>query len=110
MKRTEFRKLKMYDKLVLIKKAVLEKQDEKHIASMIDECIYNTGTYVNGTSKRKEVFTKEELKEKRKEVRALNPKEPIRHIRWNKDDIQTEARKRYEKAINETYIQRTNTI
>ena len=105
MKRIEFRKLKMYDKLVLIKKAVLEKKDEKHIASMIDECIYNTGTYVNGTSKRKKVFTKEELNSKRKEVRALNPKEPIRRIRWNKDDIQTEARKRYEKAINEAHLQ-----
>ena len=99
MKRIEFRRLKMYDKLVLIKKAVLEKQDEKHIASMIDECIYNTGTYVNGTTKRKEVFTKEELNAKRKEVRALNPKEPIRRIRWNKDDIKTEARKRYEEGV-----------
>ena len=99
MKRIEFRKLKMYDKLVLIKKAVLEKQDEKHIASMIDECIYNTGTYVNGTTKRKEIFTKEELNAKRKDVRALNPKEPIRRIRWNKDDIKTEARKRYEESV-----------
>ena len=90
----------MYDKLVLIKKAVLEKKDEKHIASMLDECIYNTGTYVNGTSKRKEVFTKEELYKKRKEARALNPKEPERRIRWTKDNIATEARKRYEKAIN----------
>ena len=89
----------MYDKLVLIKKAVLEKQDEKHIASMIDECIYNTGTYVNGTTKRKEIFTKEELNAKRKDVRALNPKEPIRRIRWNKDDIKTEARKRYEESV-----------
>lgn len=101
MKRIEFRKLKMYDKLLLIKKAVLDKQDEKHIASMIDECIYNTGTYVNGTSKRKEVFTKEELNLKRKEARALNPKEAVRRKRWNDDDIVTEARKRYEKAINE---------
>ena len=105
MKRIEFRKLKMYDKLVLIKKAVLEKKDEKHIASMIDECIYNTGTYVNGTTNRKKVFTKEELNAKRKEVRALNPKESVRRKRWNKDDIQTEARKRYEKAINETHLQ-----
>ena len=110
MKRIEFRKLKMYDKLVLIKKAVLEKKDEKHIASMIDECIYNTGTYMNGTTKRKKVFTKEELNAKRKEARSLNPKEPERRIRWTKDNIATEARKRYEKAINETYIQRTNTI
>ena len=110
MKRIEFRKLKMYDKLVLIKKAVLDKQDEKHIASMLDECIYNTGTYMNGTTKRKKVFTKEELNAKRKEARALNPKEPIRRKRWTKDNIATEARKRYEKAINETYIQRTNTI
>ena len=101
MKRIEFRKLKMYDKLVLIKKAVLEKKDEKHIASMLDECIYNTGTYVNGTSKRKEVFTKEELNLKRKEARALNPKDPVRRIRWTKDYIVTEARKRYEKATNE---------
>ena len=45
MKRIEFRKLKMYDKLVLIKKAVLDKQDEKHIASMIDECIYSTSEF-----------------------------------------------------------------
>ena len=105
MKRIEFRKLKMYDKLVLIKKAVLDKKDEKHIASMIDECIYNTGTYMNGTTKRKKVFTKEELNAKRKEARSSNPKEPERRIRWNKDDIQTEARKRYEKAINEAHLQ-----
>ena len=101
MKRIEFRKLKMYDKLVLIKKAVLEKKDEKHIASMLDECIYCTGTYMSGTTKRKSVFTKEELNAKRKEARSLNPKESVRRKRWNKDDIQTEARKRYEKAINE---------
>ena len=105
MKRIEFRKLKMYDKLVLIKKAVLEKQDEKHIASMIDECIYCTGTYMSGTTKRKSVFTKEELDKKRKEARALNPKEPERRIRWTKDNIETEARKRYEKAINEAHLQ-----
>lgn len=105
MKRIEFRKLKMYDKLVLVKKAVLEKQDEKHIASMIDECIYNTGTYMSGTTKRKSVFTKEELDKKRKEARALNPKDPVRRIRWTKDNIETEARKRYEKAINEAHLQ-----
>ena len=101
MKRTEFRKLKMYDKLVLIKKAVLEKQDEKHIASMLDECIYCTGTYMSGTTKRKSLFTKEELDKKRKEARSLNPKEAVRRKRWNDDDIVTEARKRYEKATNE---------
>ena len=99
MKRVEFRKLKMYDKLILIKEAVKKGADKEQICLMVDECIYNTGDYMNGTTQRKAIFTKEELNIMRKEKRALMPKEPIRRIRWTNDAIKTEARKRYQKAL-----------
>lgn len=99
MKRVDFRKLKMYDKLVLIKQAVIDKKDADHICCMIDDCIHKTVDYMNGTTQRKAIFTKEELNIMRKEKRALMPKEPIRRIRWTNDAIKTEARKRYQKAL-----------
>ena len=99
MKRVEFRKLKMYDKLILIKEAVKKGSDKEQICLMVDECIYNTGDYMKGTSKRKEIFTKSELDVLRKEKREKMGVEPIRRIRWNKDDIKTEARKRYEESV-----------
>lgn len=105
MQRVEFRKLKMYDKLILIKEAVKKGVDKEQICLMVDECIYNTGDYMKGTSKRKEIFTKSELDVLRKEKREQMGVEPIRRIRWTKDNIATEARKRYEKAINEAHLQ-----
>ena len=99
MQRVEFRKLKMYDKLILIKEAVKKGSDKEQICLMVDECIYNTADYMKGTSKRKEIFTKSELDVLRKEKREKMGVEPIRRIRWNKDDIKTEARKRYEESV-----------
>lgn len=104
MKRVEFRKLKMFDKLVLIKQAVMDGKEVGHICSMLDDCIHKTGDYMSGTSQKKAIFTKEELNIMRKEKRAKIPKEPVRKIRWTKDNINTEARKRYEKAINEAHL------
>ena len=98
MKRIEFRELKMFDKLSLVKKAVMEGKNKDHIAMMLDECIYKTGAYMNGTTKEKALFTKEELTQKRKEKRDAMRLEG-RHHRWNADDISTEARKRFEKSI-----------
>lgn len=99
MKRVEFRKLKMYDKLNYIKEAVLKGENKTTISLLIDECLYKTGDYMQGTSKRKDIFSKSELDVLRKEKRALMPKEPIRRIRWTNDAIKTEARKRYQKAL-----------
>lgn len=99
MKRTEFRKLKMYDKLILIKEAVLKGENKTTISLMIDECLYKTGEYMKGTTLRTEKFTKGELDVMRKKERKKMKTEPIRRIRWNKDDIKTEARKRYEESV-----------
>jgi len=99
MKRIEFRKLKMFDKLTLIKETLMSGGSKETIASMIDECIYNTGTYVNGTSKRKDLFDEEEIKANRLNERKAIFKYEQRSKRWNADDIATEARKRYEEAV-----------
>ena len=76
----------MYDKLVLVKKAVLEKQDEKHIASMLDECIYCTGKYMRGTTKRITNLSKEEIITKREAWRKEN-------IRTKRADVINKANK-----------------
>ena len=99
MKRTEFRKLKMYEKLNYIKEAVLKGENKTTISLMIDECLYKTGEYMKGTTLRTEKFTKDELDVMRKKERKKMKTEPIRRIRWNKDDIKTEARKRYEESV-----------
>lgn len=99
MKRVEFRKLKMYEKLNYIKEAVLKGENKTTISLMIDECLYKTGEYMKGTTLRTEKFTKDELDVMRKKERKKMKTEPIRRIRWNKDAIKTEARKRYEESV-----------
>jgi len=99
MKRIEFRKLKMFDKLTLIQETLMSGGSKETIASMIDECIYNTGTYVNGTTQRMGGMDDEKIKANRLRERKAIVKHEKRAIRWNADDIATEARKRYEEAM-----------
>jgi len=82
MQRIEFRELPMFEKLITVKKELMDGKSVEHIASMIDECIYRTSGYMKQKSNKKEI-----------------PKYSIRKKRWDKTDIKTEAKRRFEAGI-----------
>ena len=88
----------MYDKLVILKNSILAGANKEHLAMMVDECMYKTGQYRNGTTKNHHVYTKEELTVMRAKKREAMKMQGRNH-RWNADDVKTEARKRYEEAM-----------
>ena len=79
MKRIDFRKLKVADKLSYLRKAVEKGYAKKTLIGYIDECIYCTGKYMRGTTKRTTNLSKEEIIVKREEWRREN-------IRTNRAD------------------------
>ena len=75
MKRIDFRKLKVADKLLYLREAVEQNYAKNTIIGYIDECIYCTGKYMRGTTKRTANLSKEEIIAKREA--------------WRKDNIRT---------------------
>ena len=72
MKRIDFRKLKVADKLLYLREAVEKCYAQKTITGYIDECIYCTGKYMRGTTKRITNLSKEEIIAKREAWRKEN--------------------------------------
>lgn len=90
MKRIDFRKLKVADKLLYLREAVEKGYAQKTITGYIDECIYCTGKYMRGTTKRITNLSKEEIIAKREA--------------WRKDNIRTnraDAIKKANEALKE---------
>ena len=91
MKRIDFRKLKVADKLLYLREAVEKGCAQKTLIGYIDECIYCTGKYMRGTTKRTANLSKEEIIAKREAWR----KENIRTKRaYNSQDIVTGKQKK----------------
>lgn len=84
MKRIDFRKLKVADKLLYLKEAVEKGYAQKILIGYIDECIYCTGEYMRGTTKRTVNLSKEEIIAKREA--------------WRKDNIRTKRADAINKA------------
>ena len=84
MKRIDFRKLKVADKLLYLREAVEKGYAQKTITGYIDECIYCTGKYMRGTTKRTANLSKEEIIAKREA--------------WRKDNIRTKRADAINKA------------
>lgn len=72
MKRIDFRKLKVADKLLYLREAVEKGCAQKTLIGYIDECIYCTGKYMRGTTKRTTKLSKEEIIAKREAWRKEN--------------------------------------
>lgn len=80
----------MYGKLCELKKCVEYKakqsgdDDFDFIVSMIDECIYATGTYRNGTTKRLEAFSRSDIhtlrKKERQSMTSTRTNERLKHV------------------------------
>lgn len=97
MKRHEFRKLKMHEKIIHIR-SLLDDKVGPDVLCLLDGMMYRTAGYRQGTAKMKQHLSVEEIKELRKEKR-----EHMKSLKQTKEErgdfVKTEARKRYERAM-----------